>query len=72
MPAETTAQQYPQYAKQITAVTKESFLAGDQWAFLAGIVAIMIGAAIIFLLFPRKDEEARLLSKYHEQDAVRS
>ena len=28
------AQQYPQYASQITAAAKQSFLEGDQWAYL--------------------------------------
>ena len=37
-------------------------------AHTAGIVAILIGATIVFFLFPRKDGEARLLAEYHEQD----
>src|SRR4051794_7862242 len=37
--ADAVAQQYPQYATQITAAAKASFLHGDQWAYLAGIVA---------------------------------
>ena len=35
--AASVAQRYPQYASQITAAAKASFLAGDQWAYLAGI-----------------------------------
>src|SRR5204862_886680 len=42
--AEQVAQQYPQYASQITAGAKQAFLAGDQWAYLAGIVPILVGA----------------------------
>ena len=38
--AEAVAQQYPQYATQITAAAKQSFLDGDQWAYTAGIVAV--------------------------------
>ena len=36
------AQQYPQYSTQILQAAKESFLAGDQWAYLAGIVAVLM------------------------------
>jgi DHA2 family multidrug resistance protein-like MFS transporter len=67
--AESIAAQYPQYASQITAAAKESFLQGDQWAYTAGVVAIVIGAAVVFFLFPRRDEEARLLAAYHAEDA---
>jgi MFS transporter, DHA2 family, multidrug resistance protein len=68
--AEATAQQYPQYASQITAAANASFLQGDQWAYLAGIVAILIGAALIFFLFPRKDVEEDLLARYHAEDSA--
>jgi hypothetical protein len=64
------AAQYPEYSAEIIAAAKESFLAGDQWAYLAGIVAVLLGAALVFLKFPRKDEEHRLLEQYHEQDAA--
>jgi DHA2 family multidrug resistance protein-like MFS transporter len=67
--AEATAQQYPQYSKQITAAAKESFLAGDQWAYTAGIVAVLIGAAIVYYLFPKKHDEERLLREYQDEDS---
>ena len=35
--AEAVAQQYPQYASQITAGAKQAFLDGDQWAYSAGV-----------------------------------
>ena len=57
--AEAVAQQYPQYASQITAAAKQSFLDGDQWAYTAGIVAVVLGAVLVFFMFPRKDEEQR-------------
>jgi DHA2 family multidrug resistance protein-like MFS transporter len=66
--ATETAQQYPQYASQITAAAKASFLQGDQWAYTAGIVAILLGAALVFFLFPRKDDEEKLLARYHAED----
>jgi MFS family permease len=67
--AEAIAQQYPKYADGITAAAKESFLQGDQWAYLAGIVAVLLGAALVFFLFPAADRERELLAEYHAQDA---
>ena len=66
--AEDVAQQYPQYATQITAGAKESFLDGADWAYTAGIVAILLGATVVFFLFPRREEEERLLARYHAED----
>ena len=69
--AAAVAQQYPQYASQITAAAKASFLSGDQWAYTAGIVAIILGAVLVFFMFPRKDDEQRLLAAYHAEDVGR-
>ena len=69
--AADTAERYPQQANQIIAAAKTSFLQGDQWAYLAGIIAIVIGAALVFFLFPKHAEEERLLAEYHTQDASR-
>ena len=68
--AEQVASRYPQYADQITAAAKASFLHGDQWAYAAGIVAVAIGAVIVFFLFPKRQEEEQLLARYHEEDAA--
>jgi len=67
--AEAVAEQHPQYAAQITAAAKTSFLQGDQWAYTAGIVAILLGAALVFFLFPKKDAEEEFLERYHAEDA---
>jgi MFS transporter, DHA2 family, multidrug resistance protein len=69
--AESVAQQYPQYAGQITAAAKKSFLQGDRWAYTAGIVAILLGAALVAFLFPKKVEEEALLTRYRNEDAAR-
>jgi DHA2 family multidrug resistance protein-like MFS transporter len=68
--AEAVAQQYPQYASQITAAAKQSFLNGDQWAYAAGVAAILAGATLVFFMFPRRDREKQLLAEYHERDTV--
>ena len=67
--AEAVAQRYPQYADQIVAGAKRSFLDGADWAYVAGIVAIVLGAILVFFLFPRKQEEERLLARYHAEDS---
>src|SRR6476469_5601088 len=51
--AEAIAEQHPRYADQITAAAKTAFLQGDQWAYTAGVVAVLLGGAIVFFLFPR-------------------
>jgi MFS transporter, DHA2 family, multidrug resistance protein len=66
--AEAIAGQYPQYASQITAAAKSSFLDGADWAYSAGIVAILLGATVVFLLFPRKRQEEELLRRYQAED----
>jgi DHA2 family multidrug resistance protein-like MFS transporter len=70
--AEEIAEQYPQYSSQIIAGAKTSFLDGADWAYTAGIVAILLGAALVFLRFPKKEEEQHLLARYHEEDTVGS
>jgi MFS transporter, DHA2 family, multidrug resistance protein len=62
------AQQYPKYSTQITTAAKSAFLQGDQWAYLAGIIAVLLGAVLIFFMFPKKDEEVALLHRYHDED----
>jgi MFS transporter, DHA2 family, multidrug resistance protein len=66
--AEAVAQQHPQFAEQITAGAKQSFLDGADWAYTAGIVAILLGATLVFFLFPRHEMEKELLERYHSKD----
>ena len=69
--ADDLAAQNPQYADQIIAAAKESFLQGDNWAYTAGLVAVVAGAALVFFMFPKHDEERRLLAAYHDEDTHR-
>jgi MFS family permease len=66
--ATETASQYPRYEDAIVAAAKSSFLKGDEWAYLAGIAAILLGAVLVFFAFPRKREEERLLASYAAGD----
>ncbi|HEX8856178.1 MAG TPA: MFS transporter [Thermoleophilaceae bacterium] len=70
--AEAIAKQYPQYADKITAGAKTAFLQGDQWAYLAGIIAVLLGALLVFFVFPKKDREQQLLAEYRDQDRIES
>ena len=62
--------QFSQYQDQITQAARQSFLHGDQWAYLAGIVAVLVGAAIVFFFFPKHDEEVAMLRRYHDEDTA--
>jgi DHA2 family multidrug resistance protein-like MFS transporter len=68
--AEAVAQQHPQYADAIIAGAKQAFLDGDEWAYTAGVVAIVLGAVLVFFMFPKHEEEKQLLASYHAQDAA--
>ncbi len=67
--AANTAQQYPQYSKQIISAAQTSFIDGADWAYLAGIVAIVLGAALVYFMFPKREAEIELLERYHAEDA---
>ena len=68
--AADTASRYPEYQSQIVAAAKSSFLQGDEWAYIAGIVAILLGAILIFFMFPKRDREQELLAEYHAGDSA--
>ncbi len=70
--AEAIAQQNPQYASEITAAAKSSFLDGADWAYAAGIVAILLGAVLVYFLFPKREDEKQLLAAYEAEDAMLS
>ncbi|KRF42572.1 MFS transporter [Terrabacter sp. Soil811] len=67
--ADAVAGQYPQYSAQIIAGARESFLSGADWAYTAGIIAILGGAVIVFTLFPKHEGELELLARYRAEDA---
>jgi EmrB/QacA subfamily drug resistance transporter len=67
--AESLAEQNPEYASQITAAAESSFLDGSDLAYIAGIVAILIGGGLTLVVFPKHDEENRLRETYLAEDA---
>jgi EmrB/QacA subfamily drug resistance transporter len=66
--AADVASQYPGHSEQIIAAAKASFLQGDELAYTAGVVAVLLGAALVFFFFPKRDEEEALLERYHAED----
>ena len=69
--AAAVARQYPQYATQITAAAKESFIHGQHWAYGSGIVAVVGGALVVGIFFPDARGEKDLLASYRRADAAR-
>jgi len=67
--ASDIAQRYPEYSTAIISAAKTSFLHGDKLAYSAGLVAVLVGAAIVWFLFPKKDREQELLAEYGAEDA---
>jgi MFS family permease len=67
--AANTASRYPTAVQdQIVAGAKTAFLQGDQWAYTAGIVAVLLGAIIVFFCFPKVERERELLTAYQAED----
>lgn len=62
--AANTAESYPQYSTQIIQAARDSFVQGQDWAYAAGIIAVAVGAVLVFVFFPRHDREQRLLAEY--------
>jgi MFS transporter, DHA2 family, multidrug resistance protein len=69
--AADTAQSYPASTQDaIIAAAQTAFLDGDQWAYTAGIVAVLLGAVLVWFFFPRAEAERELLATYAAEDAV--
>ena len=66
--ADAIAQQYPQYSSQIVAAAKQSFVEGQDWAYGVAIIAVALGAVLVWFMFPKAEEEQRMLAEFHQQD----
>ena len=55
---------------RIIAGAKTAFLQGDDWAYTAGVVSILLGAVLVYFMFPKHEEEQRALAAYHEEDTA--
>jgi len=70
--AENIAANNPADGNAILAAAKSSFLDGDQWAYAAGLVAVVIGAVLVFFVFPKQQREQELRASYHAEDTAHS
>lgn len=70
--AEAVAKQFPQYAPEITNAARESFVAGQHNAFIAGFAAMVLGTLLAFFGFPDRAGEQELLASYATADAAES
>jgi hypothetical protein len=69
--AENIAANHPQDADAIITAAKSSFLDGDQWAYGAGLVSVLIGTVLVFFVFPKHEREEALRASYHAEDTER-
>ena len=70
--AENVATQYPQYADQIIAAARQSFVDGQTVAFAVGIVAMLVGLTVVWFGFPTKKAETDLVESYQLIDTMAS
>jgi hypothetical protein len=68
--AANTAAAYPDYATQIIAGARQSFLDGADWAYMAGVIAVLVGGVLVYLFFPKHEREVSLLEQYQAEDAT--
>lgn len=70
--ASDLASKYPQYSQEILTAAKESFLAGADWAYIAGFTAMMIGVVLVLIAFPKKDAERALYGEFEKESSTTS
>ena len=66
--AAAVAARYPQYQDAIVAAARSSFLDGANWAYTAGLVAMLAGALLVATCFPDHAGEQALAAEYHRID----
>ena len=58
----------PQHPRESFAAANSILTKPADCGLSAGPVAIVLGALLVFFMFPRRDEEQRLLRRYHAED----
>lgn len=61
--AEQVAQQYPDYATQITSAAADAFTSGKSAAMLVALAMSLIGLALVMFVYPRKEAEEAYYAK---------
>ncbi|HEX6872018.1 MAG TPA: hypothetical protein VF163_13035 [Micromonosporaceae bacterium] len=59
----------PSARRRSSPAPKASFLYGDQWAYLAGIAAVLLGAALVYFAVAKQWQERADLAGYRTQGA---
>ena len=70
--AAAIAERYPQYSKQIISAAKSSFLDGQKLSYSVGMIAIALGATLIWRFFPDQENERKLIAEYNAEDGTAS
>lgn len=70
--AATLAERYPTFTQEIIAAARDSFLAGANWAYAAGAVAVVLGALLVATCYPGRTRERRLLDSYAAAESTAS
>jgi MFS family permease len=66
--AANVAERYPQYSDAIIEGARESFVAGQDWAFGAAAIAVALGAVLVWFCFPDRERELADLAAYAAED----
>jgi Na+/melibiose symporter-like transporter len=67
--ASDLAAQFPQYSDSIVAAARTSFLQGSDAAYLTGIIAMLVGAALTWIFYPRKAREEEMFAQFEAERA---
>jgi MFS transporter, DHA2 family, multidrug resistance protein len=67
--AEQVAQQYPDYASQITSAAADAFTSGKSAAMLVALAMALIGLALVVFVYPRKEAEEAYYAKVASESA---
>jgi MFS transporter, DHA2 family, multidrug resistance protein len=59
----------PQTQDAIVAGAQSAFIDGQDWAYTAGLVAVALGAVLVYFMFPKHARERELLSEYEQADS---
>lgn len=68
--AAAVAERYPQYRDVIISSAKTAFLQGQDWAYGAASVAVVVAAVVVFFCFPKREQERAALAAYAAEDGV--
>jgi len=60
----------PDMANAIISGAKSSFIDGQDRAYLAGLIAVALGAILVYTMFPRREREEELLAQYNREDSL--